>query len=173
MARQTPPGARPNRRGEAARLARLSGWSLVGHGNVAPRQMAIAAPPGARNRTRLTNGFDLADAPDEVVAPRAALPSRGGCMRPRRTWIHPPHPDGAAIDALAVACGVPVPLARLLWGRGHRDADRARDFLAPRYAHLLDPDRMADMDRASDRIARALRSGEHVVVNGDYDCDGV
>src|SRR5262245_15060685 len=172
MARQTPPGARPNRRGEAARLAGLSGWSLVGHGNVAPRQMAIAAPAKTRNRTRLTNDFDLADAPQRRT-PRAALSSGGGDMRPRRTWIHPPHADVAAIDALAAACDVPVPLARLLWGRGHRDLDGARTFLEPRYAHLLDPDRMADMPRASDRVARGLRGNEHIVVNGDYDCDGV
>jgi single-stranded-DNA-specific exonuclease len=94
-------------------------------------------------------------------------------MRPRRTWIQPPPADLEAVGALAAACDLPPALARLLWTRGHRDAEGARTFLEPHHDHLFDPDRMAGMDRAADRVARAVRGGEHIVVNGDYDCDGV
>jgi single-stranded-DNA-specific exonuclease len=38
---------------------------------------------------------------------------------------------------------------------------------------LHDPLRMQDMQRAVDRVVRALRDGEHIVVNGDYDTDGI
>jgi len=94
-------------------------------------------------------------------------------MRARRVWIQPQETDAAAVAALAAACDVPAPLARLLWARGHHDAAGARSFLEPRYDHLHDPDRMADMERAATRVASALACGEHIVVNGDYDCDGV
>ena len=39
--------------------------------------------------------------------------------------------------------------------------------------HLHDPHLMADMPRAVDRIEKAIRSNEPVVVFGDYDVDGV
>jgi single-stranded-DNA-specific exonuclease len=92
-------------------------------------------------------------------------------MEPRRTWIEP-SPAGAAA-ATAAACGLPLPVALALWNRGFRHADAVRRFLEPTLDQLLDPDRMAGMGVAADRLARAVRDGEHVVVNGDYDADGV
>ena len=94
-------------------------------------------------------------------------------MRPRRTWIEPLAADDAAVAALAAACDVPAALARLLWARGHRDAERAAAFLTPRFDDLHTPTRMADMERAATRIVQAIQGGEHIVVNGDYDCDGI
>lgn len=38
---------------------------------------------------------------------------------------------------------------------------------------LNDPYLMMDMDRIVERVARAIRKGEHIVVFGDYDVDGV
>lgn len=38
---------------------------------------------------------------------------------------------------------------------------------------LNDPYLMRDMDRIVERVAKAIRSGEHIVVFGDYDVDGV
>src|SRR5262249_32654671 len=79
----------------------------------------------------------------------------------------------AEVEALARACDVPPVIASLLWARGHRDAAGMRGFLAPAHEQLLDPALMADMDRAADRVAAAVRARDHMVVNGDYDCDGV
>lgn len=45
-------------------------------------------------------------------------------------------------------------------------------FLEPKYAGLSDWDLILDRDVVIDRIAMAIRSGEHVVVFGDYDVDG-
>jgi single-stranded-DNA-specific exonuclease len=93
----------------------------------------------------------------------------------RRHW-HLPDLDAAARAAvlgLASEVDLAPPLARLLWQRGHRDAAAVGKLLDPRPEHLLDPFRMADMDRAAARLARCVRDGEHVVVNGDYDADGV
>ena len=41
-----------------------------------------------------------------------------------------------------------------------------RDFMP-------DPSIFRDMDKAADRLARAVRSGEKVTIFGDYDVDGV
>ena len=79
----------------------------------------------------------------------------------------------AAIAALASAAGIVPAAARVLWARGVRDVAGACSFLAPGPEALHDPDRMADMDRAATRLAAAVRDRDHVVVNGDYDADGV
>ena len=42
-----------------------------------------------------------------------------------------------------------------------------------RLGDLPDPSRFKDMDRAVDRIAQAIETGERIVLVGDYDVDGV
>jgi single-stranded-DNA-specific exonuclease len=93
----------------------------------------------------------------------------------RRRWILPPSDDAFRAEAstLAARLQLPAAMARVLVGRGHRDADVVRRLLSPGADHLHDPFRMADMDAAVTRLAAAIAAGEHVVVNGDYDTDGV
>ena len=67
---------------------------------------------------------------------------------------------------------LPEMVGRLLAARGV-GIDQAPDFLEPTLRALLpDPSTLADMDLAADRLAAAVRSGEHVAVFGDYDVDG-
>ncbi len=75
--------------------------------------------------------------------------------------------------ALARDLGVSDVTARLLTIRGLHDADEARRFLAPALDHLLDPFRLADMDRAVTRLERAIAARERIAVHGDYDVDGI
>ena len=92
----------------------------------------------------------------------------------QRPWVLPvAGADDAAIAAVVSATGVAPAAARVLWARGIRDPAGARRFLDPGPDELHDPESMADMDRAATRLAVAVRSGDHVVVNGDYDADGV
>lgn len=67
------------------------------------------------------------------------------------------------------------PLVRqLLFNRGMTEAAVVDAFLNPHFEeHLHDPFLMTDMDRAVDRILRAMRDNEHIVVYSDYDCDGI
>ena len=63
-------------------------------------------------------------------------------------------------------------LAGVLCARGIRDADEADSFLSAA-APLSDPMLLKDMDKACERILKAIDGGETIVVFGDYDVDGV
>jgi single-stranded-DNA-specific exonuclease len=93
--------------------------------------------------------------------------------RPRTRWLLPEAPDAAAVRALADELLLPEPICRLLAARGHGPAERARRFLRPRLDQLLDPAQLLDLDRAVDRLARAIRENETILVHGDYDVDGM
>lgn len=80
--------------------------------------------------------------------------------------------DARAGAALAQAAGLSELTGRLLAARGI-GVQHVADFLAPSLRALMpDPSSLADMDRAADRLARAVRDGERVAVFGDYDVDG-
>lgn len=64
-------------------------------------------------------------------------------------------------------------VARILSARGVIDPVHAAAFLEPRLTSLHDPARMTDLDRAAQRMLRAISAGEPVVIYGDYDVDGV
>ncbi|HUA77690.1 MAG TPA: DHH family phosphoesterase, partial [Acetobacteraceae bacterium] len=73
---------------------------------------------------------------------------------------------------IAERLGVPEILGRILALRGVT-MEGAGDFLAPTLRALMpDPSRLADMDRAAERLAAAVAAGETVAVFGDYDVDG-
>jgi len=62
--------------------------------------------------------------------------------------------------------------AQLLVNRGLVDFGRASSFLRPDLSSLHDPLLMKDMDRAVERVSRALVNKESIAVYGDYDVDG-
>lgn len=87
-------------------------------------------------------------------------------------WNLLPEPDAVACRELADALNVDPLIAKLLVQRGIVTFDEARHFFRPSLSDLHDPFLMKDMDRAVDRILRAVESGEHILVFGDYDVDG-
>jgi single-stranded-DNA-specific exonuclease len=64
-------------------------------------------------------------------------------------------------------------LQQILHNRGLSQPGQIQAFLANRYMESRDPFQLADMESAVDRIGRALRDGEMIVVYGDFDADGV
>ncbi|NLX26144.1 MAG: single-stranded-DNA-specific exonuclease RecJ, partial [Lentisphaerae bacterium] len=74
---------------------------------------------------------------------------------------------------LVAAMGIPAPLAHVLVTRGFNTAEDAAQFLRPRLAELDDPFLLPDMERAVQRIWRAVDAQERITVFGDYDVDGV
>jgi len=94
-------------------------------------------------------------------------------VRPTSRWLFPEAADPAAVEALCRELNLPPLLCRLLVARGHRDAESAKRFLRPRLEQLHDPSLLGDMDRAVERITRAIRDKEPILVHGDYDVDGI
>ncbi|MDX2130626.1 MAG: single-stranded-DNA-specific exonuclease RecJ [Planctomycetota bacterium] len=64
-------------------------------------------------------------------------------------------------------------VTRVLRARGLTDPDARARFLEPSLRHLHDPSGIPDMDRAAARVLHAARTGEPIVLYGDYDVDGV
>lgn len=62
--------------------------------------------------------------------------------------------------------------ARMLVLRGITTPDEARRYIRPSLEDLHDPYLMRDMDKAVERLHRAILRGEHIMVYGDYDVDG-
>jgi single-stranded-DNA-specific exonuclease len=84
-----------------------------------------------------------------------------------------PEAGSLRAQALSRALGISITVADWLAQRGHADAETTRRFLNPRLAELTAPDGMLDRKAAAERIARAVRGRERIVVFGDYDCDGM
>lgn len=63
---------------------------------------------------------------------------------------------------------VPVLLARLYAARGALAIEQAQ----PRLAQLLPPDTLLGLDAATRLLAEAIANRRHIVVVGDFDCDG-
>ncbi len=64
-------------------------------------------------------------------------------------------------------------LRSLLIRRGVTDEESFRRFVAPAIGDLHDPSTIHGMTHACERIARAVRDKEGIVIYGDYDVDGV
>lgn len=78
-----------------------------------------------------------------------------------------------ASAALARALRLHPLAAGVLAARGLVDPEAAARFLEAPLTDLPDPFTMKGMDRAAERIARALAAGERIACYGDYDVDGV
>ena len=88
-------------------------------------------------------------------------------------WVLRPQPDEGVVALLRSSLNdLPEPLARVLALRGIASYDEAKLFFRPELTHLHDPFLMRDMDRAVDRVTRAIRNSERILVYGDYDVDG-
>jgi single-stranded-DNA-specific exonuclease len=81
-----------------------------------------------------------------------------------RRWILPTAAELVAPD------GIPPLVARILAARGI-PVSAMSDFIAARAVENGPP--MLDLDRAVERLRRALAARERIVVYGDYDVDGI
>ncbi|MDE6377634.1 MAG: DHH family phosphoesterase, partial [Duncaniella sp.] len=64
------------------------------------------------------------------------------------------------------------PISELLAGRGISTVEEAEKFFHPSLRDLHDPFLMPDMDKAVNRLNRAMGGKEKIIVYGDYDVDG-
>ena len=87
-------------------------------------------------------------------------------------WTFKPTPNENSVQHLATALGVDATIARLLVQRGIESFAQAKAFFRPQLKDLHDPYLMKDMDKAVQRIQKALSANERILVYGDYDVDG-
>ncbi len=86
-----------------------------------------------------------------------------------RQWLDP---TPIIIPPQIAALNLHPLVAETLIRRGITRADSARAFLDPAQYTPSDPFTLPDMDRAVERLARAIRGGESILVWGDFDVDG-
>ncbi len=89
-----------------------------------------------------------------------------------KRWVVRQEAEQSKAEALSKAIGIAPVLAKLLIQRGIETPEKARNFFDPQLSSLHDPFLMKDMDRAVERIERAIKSEEGILVYGDYDVDG-
>ncbi|NIA08609.1 MAG: single-stranded-DNA-specific exonuclease RecJ [Nitrospiraceae bacterium] len=89
-----------------------------------------------------------------------------------QSW-HFVSPDHAALDRFIGESGLPAIIARFLYRRGIYTPEAADFHLNPMLKSLNDPWKMKDMDKAADRLVRAVIQKERMAIFGDYDVDGV
>ncbi len=75
-------------------------------------------------------------------------------------------------EALLPVCGNIAPVPELLMRRGVSTPEEAVGFFSPSLEDLHDPFLMPDMDKAVNRLNRAMGAKERIMIYGDYDVDG-
>jgi single-stranded-DNA-specific exonuclease len=86
-------------------------------------------------------------------------------------WL-PPRLDEKA-EILSREMGISLPLAQVLINRRITTSEAAQQFLFGGMDDLNDPFLLPDMQKAVDRIEKALARNEKILIFGDYDVDGV
>jgi single-stranded-DNA-specific exonuclease len=88
-------------------------------------------------------------------------------------WVIHPRSQPQRALLLARDLGAPPAIGHTLVNRGLAEPAEARQFLSPVLDDLHDPMLLLGLDRACERIQRALGGGEPILVQGDYDVDGI
>ena len=89
----------------------------------------------------------------------------------RRWFINRTNPEYIAY--ISKTASVSPALAQILINRGIKTPGEINTFLNPHISQLSDPFDIQGMGIAVDRIMAASKSGERILVHGDYDVDGL
>ncbi len=93
-------------------------------------------------------------------------------MATEKKWIVKEQGNPAEVRSLSAELNIDQVLANLLVQRGITTARQAREFFRPNLSKLHDPFLMKDMDKAVERLDRAISAEEKILIYGDYDVDG-
>ena len=89
-----------------------------------------------------------------------------------KRWVLKPQGNKDLVRHLSKVLNINENLANLLAQRGVSTFEQAKAYFRPQLEHLHDPFLMKDMHLAVERVERALKKGEKILVYGDYDVDG-
>jgi len=87
-------------------------------------------------------------------------------------WVHPKE-DVDLKENIIREFRLHAIMAQILISRGFTSLDEVHQYLYAKLPDLIDPLHMPDMGKAVDRIIRALNQGEHILIYGDNDVDGM
>ena len=90
----------------------------------------------------------------------------------QKRWSIKPKADKTIAAKLASDLNIDSVIANILVQRGINNFDEAKKFFRPSLTDLHDPFLMKDMDKAIDRLNKAIAGNEKVLIYGDYDVDG-
>lgn len=81
--------------------------------------------------------------------------------------------DNSNAMQLSRTLGVPPVIASILLNRNISAPETASAFLSKSIKNVHHPFLLKDAEKAAKRIAQAVSDGEHIVIYGDYDVDGI
>src|SRR5690606_23014241 len=87
-------------------------------------------------------------------------------------WNLTQNPSEQKVIELTNSLSVDKTTAKILVQRGIDSFEKARLFFRPTLEDLHNPYLMKDMDKAIDRIEKAIQNNENILIYGDYDVDG-
>ncbi len=90
----------------------------------------------------------------------------------RKLWIESEQ-DFKLQDYISKALQINPLITQILINRGVRTIEGVKDFLTASLDELYSPFLLPDMKEAVERIGLAIKSGERILIYGDYDVDGV
>ena len=90
----------------------------------------------------------------------------------KKRWVINTPPEETKIQELAKKTNCHPIIANLLLQRGINSVEQAQGFFNPSLNMLHDPFLMKDMEKAVERLDRAIAADEKILIYGDYDVDG-
>jgi single-stranded-DNA-specific exonuclease len=90
----------------------------------------------------------------------------------KKRWVQAIQGDKGTTELLAQKLNIDKSLAQILVQRDISTFDQAREYFRPDMTRLHDPFLMKDMDKAIERIDKAFKQTEKILIYGDYDVDG-
>lgn len=88
-------------------------------------------------------------------------------------WVHLDDIDKEMIENYAKQLNVPTVISKILLNRGIDTFEKAKLFFRGKMENLYDPFLLTDMAKAVDRIIKAIKQNERILIYGDYDVDGI
>lgn len=90
----------------------------------------------------------------------------------QKRWVKQEKADAQKVEKLSKELSVSPILAGMMLRRELESFADTKNFFRPNLLHLHDPFLMKDMPEAIERIERAIKNQENILIYGDYDVDG-
>ena len=88
-------------------------------------------------------------------------------------WVILDDIDNETVENYARLLKIPPVISRILLNRGIDTYEKAKLFFRGKMDNLYDPFLLVEMEKAVDRIIKAIRNKEKFLIYGDYDVDGI